>query len=87
MLCKQLVHMCNVELGCTLIWKYLRSYFNNFFEICFTCFKKHNISYKKMNLLKHLKLICCRFQFFFMYVHVYLFKHDVPRHLVEFDVQ
>jgi hypothetical protein len=78
--------MYNVELGFTLIWKYFKSYFNNFFEICLTCFKKHNLSNKKMDLLKHLGFICCRFQCLFIYVHVYSFKHDVPFYLVEFYV-
>jgi hypothetical protein len=40
MLCKQFEHMYNVELGFILIWKYLKSFFNIFFEICLICFLK-----------------------------------------------
>ncbi len=31
-LCKQLVHMYDVELGSIWIWKYIESYLDNWFE-------------------------------------------------------
>jgi hypothetical protein len=31
-LCKELVHMYDVELGSIWIWKYVKNYFNNLFE-------------------------------------------------------
>ncbi len=40
LLCKQLVHMYNVELGSIWIWKYIECYLDNWFEKHFKCLKK-----------------------------------------------
>ncbi len=45
MLCKQLGHIYNVEIG--WIFKYTKSCYNNLFEIHLTCLKKHNDSQQK----------------------------------------
>jgi hypothetical protein len=51
MLCKQLVHMYNVELISIWIWKYIESYCDNLFEICLIFLKKHNVSKQKHGIL------------------------------------
>ncbi len=50
-LCKQLVHMCNVEFISIWIWKYMESYCDNLFEICFFSFWKHDVSKQKHGIL------------------------------------
>jgi hypothetical protein len=41
-----------VELGSISIWKYTKSCFDNLFEKCLTCFKKHNLSQQKYGIMK-----------------------------------
>jgi hypothetical protein len=49
--CKQLVHMYDVEIGSIWIWKYIKSYLDNWFEKHLRCFLKNNLSQLKHEIL------------------------------------
>jgi hypothetical protein len=69
MLCKQLVHVYDVELGSIL--KYIESCFNNLFEKCLSTITFHN---KNMKLWEHFGLLYYRCQCILNYFRVHYFS-------------
>jgi len=43
--------MYDVELVSIWIWKYIKSYFDNWFEKLLSCFRKHNLSQLKRGIM------------------------------------